>query len=326
MKLTERGVTHFVGKSAPFTHIFAVLQHLIDARNAFFNGDWLFLNVVLGLKSASSTHPCPICIVTHHNYLRSGTYRTAAHKHSQHKDQPALLAIPSDRIVPTPLHVFLGLSNRIIGKVYPRLFGEQAVFEAVKRIKTLHSAGCTGLSDLWALNGQEISKWVKKKCSQTLPAKNNATKATHSILSGWLVDMHHFLLHAKDWLPADIEKWRGVVDDIKQHWVPETQIDPFPKLHMMLHTVDFAERYRFLGRASEAPIEAFHPIFNDLFHKQHRNMSSNTGERMRRCLANTSTRAMRPMLKRKAAEADLDPPVARSLDPPPLLSDCYTCT
>lgn len=288
-----------------------MLQHLIDTRNAFLNGDWLFLNVVLGLKSASSTHPCPICIVTHHNYLRSGTYRTSAHKQSLHKDQPALLAIPSDRIVPTPLHVFLGLSNRIIGKVYPRLFGEQAVFDAVKRIKTIHSAGCSGLSDLWDLNGQEISKWVKKECSKALPARSNAAKATHSILSRWLVDLHHFLLHAKDWLPADIEKWHGVVDDIKQHWVPETQIEPFPKLHMMLHTVDFAERWRFLGRVSEAPIESYHPIFNKLFHGNHRNKSRNTAERMRRCLANTSIRCMHPWLKRKAAEASLDAPVAR---------------
>lgn len=222
-----------------------------------------------------------------------------------------MLAIPSDRIVPTPLHVFLGLSNRIIGKVYPRLFGEQAVFDAVKRIKTIHSAGCSGLSDLWDLNGQEISKWVKKECSKALPARSNAAKATHSILSRWLVDLHHFLLHAKDWLPADIEKWHGVVDDIKQHWVPETQIEPFPKLHMMLHTVDFAERWRFLGRVSEAPIESYHPIFNKLFHGNHRNKSRNTAERMRRCLANTSIRCMHPWLKRKAAEASLDAPVAR---------------
>ena len=68
----------------------------------------------------------------------------------------------------------------------------------------------------------------------------------------------------------------------------------FPKLHMLHHSVEFAERHRFLGRASEAQIESFHASFNALFHKQHRNQSSNTAERLRRCLADASLRAVQP--------------------------------
>ena len=44
---------------------------------------------------------------------------------------------------------------------------------------------------------------------------------------------------------------------------------------MLHHSVDFAERHRFLGRASEAQIESFHASFNALFHKQHRNQAGN---------------------------------------------------
>jgi hypothetical protein len=285
-----------VGASAPFLHIFQILQHLINTRNAFLNGDWLFLNVVLGLKNANAKHPCPICIVTDASFLRSARYRLPADKHSHNTHQPALLVIPSDRIVPTPLHVFLGISNRIIMKVFPGLLGEEAVLKAVRSIKTVHSAGCGGLSDLWDLNGQEISKWVKKKCSSKLikaSAASAETKSSHSILSSWLVKMHHSLLRVKEWTAADLDSWRATVADIHAHWVAETNIAPFPKLHMLHHTVDFAERYRFLGRASEAQIESYHAAFNQLFHYNHRNLSSNTPERLRRSLARTTTRSMR---------------------------------
>ena len=161
-----------------------------------------------------------------------------------------------------------------------------------------------GLSDLWDLNGQEITKWVKKERSSGLLAASEATaeaRSSHSILSSWLVKMHHSLLHAKEWTTADIDSWRATVTDIHQHWVAETGIAPFPKLHMLHHTVDFAERYRFLGRASEAQIESYHAMFNQLFHYNHRNMSSNTPERMRRSLARASTRTLRASVLFKAA-------------------------
>jgi hypothetical protein len=304
--LTEEGTTRFVGESAPFLHIFQILQHLIDTRNAFLNGDWLFLNVILGLKNANAKHPCPICIVTDASFLRSARYRLPADKHSHNTHQPALLVIASDRIVPTPLHVFLGISNRIIMKVFPGLLGEEAVLKAVRSIKTVHSAGCGGLSDLWDLNGQEISKWVKRQCSEKVITASTAsaeTKSSHSILSSWLVKMHHSLLRVTKWTAADLDSWRATVADIHAHWVAETDIAPFPKLHMLHHTVDFAERYRFLGRASEAQIESYHAAFNQLFHYNHRNKSGNTPERMRRSLVSTSTRNLRSTVLRRTASA-----------------------
>src|SRR4051812_22427220 len=76
----------------------------------------------------------------------------------------------------------------------------------------------------------------------------------------------------------------------------ETSQSAFPKLHMLHHSVDFAERHRFLGRASEAQIESFHATFNALFHKQHHNQSDNTAERLRRCLTEATLRAVQPFL------------------------------
>jgi hypothetical protein len=301
--LTHEVEPPFVGDSAAFPHIFAVLQYLIDTRSAFLNGDWPFINGVLGLMSPASTHPCPICIVSHKSFLHTTRYRQPGDKHSVDRTHTPLLTIPPERIVPTPLHLFLGISNRIILDAFSELLGEAAVLEAVASIKTIHSAGCGGKSDLYDLNGPEISKFIKKECSTHLLAAADAsssitasTKASHSVLSRWLKQLHHSLLHSGDWSAADIDAWRTAVDDIQQHWQSEAHSKPFPKLHMLHHTIEFAERYRFLGRISESQIESFHATFNSLFHKQHRNQSSNTGERLRRSLADASLRAVQPMI------------------------------
>jgi hypothetical protein len=297
------GLTPFTGDSAAFPHIWAVLQHLIHTRSAFLNGDWCFINAVLGLMSPSATHPCPICIVGKNNLLSSSRYRTPTDKHSRAAGQQPLLTIPSERIVPTPLHLFLGISNRIILDAFSELLGKERVQAALTTITTVHSAGCGGKSDLYDLNGPEISKWIKKQCSASVLAAAAAsssvpaaTTASHSVLSRWLQQLHRCLLHSNDWTAANIDAWRSVVSDIHQHWCAETSINAFPKLHMLHHAVDFAERHRFLGRASEAQIESFHASFNALFHKQHRNQSGNTEQRLRRSLADATLRAVQPSL------------------------------
>ena len=128
--------------------------------------------------------------------------------------------------------------------------------------------------------------------SSSLPA---ATTASHSILTRWLQQLHHCLLRSDDWEPAEIDAWRTAVSDIHQHWTAEAHSKPFPKLHMLHHTVDYAERYRFLGRASEAQIESAHASFNSLFHEHHLNMAGNTAERLRRSLADATLRAVKPI-------------------------------
>lgn len=302
-RLTNDATTPFVGESSSFPHLFAFLQHLIDERSAFLNGDWPFINAVLGLMSPAATHPCPICIVTNKSFLSTSRYRTRGDKQSVDPTHRPLLTISPERIVPTPLHLFLGISNRIILDAFSELVGEAVVREAVQTIKTIHSAGCGGRSDLYDLNGPEISKFIKKKCSTAILAAVDATsttfaatRASHSILSRWLQQLHHSLLHSGDWEREDLEAWRSAVGDIHRHWESEAHSRPFPKLHMLHHTIDFAERHRFLGRVSESQIESYHATFNSLFHKQHRNQSHNTTERLRRALADTSLRAVQPMI------------------------------
>jgi len=301
--LKEPSLTPFTGDSSLFPHIFAVLQHFIDARSAFLNGDWPFINAVLGLMSPSSTHPCPICIISHNSFTKSSRYRTPADKHSLHPEHSPLLSIIPERIVPTPLHLFLGISNRIILDAFSELFGKELVEQSLQHVTTIHSAGSGGRSDVFKLNGPELRKWMKQERSATLLAAaadagvvDAATRATHSILSRWLENLHNHLLHKKDWEVKEIEEWRAAVDDILLHWCAETGHDAFPQLHMLRHSLEFAERHRFLGRASEAQIESYHYKFKRLFHQQHLNMSHNEAERQRRCLADSSLRAVQSIL------------------------------
>src|SRR5205807_2475477 len=107
-----------------------------------------------------------------------------------------LIIIDSDRIVPTPLHLFLGLNNRIILDAFSELFSKELVEETLEQVKTIHSAGCGGKSDPFKLNGPEIRKWIKQDCSTKLrPAAEKAgnltdgQKSTFSILQRWLKNL-----------------------------------------------------------------------------------------------------------------------------------------
>jgi hypothetical protein len=303
-RLTAPSLTPFNGDSAAFPHIFAVLQHLIDTRKAFLNGDWCFINAVLGLMAPSAAHPCPICIISFNSFTKSSRYRKPGDKHSVDPSHRPLLTIDSDRIVPTPLHLFLGISNRIILDAFSELLGKDLVEQSLQQVTTLHSSGCGGLGDLRQLNGPELRKWIKQGCSAALLAAAStnggvdaAAKASHSILSRWLQQLHDYLLHKDDWELDEVEAWRAAVDDIQQHWSAETHQAAFPKLHMLKHSLEFAERYRFLGRASEAQIESYHYQFKTMFNHNHLNSAHNESQRICRSLVDTTLRAVQPFLQ-----------------------------
>jgi hypothetical protein len=303
-RLKTPGITPFNGDSEGHADIFSVLQSLIDTHSAFLNGDWLFLNVITGLKSASATNPCPICIVSTVDLLRPARYRTTLDKHS--RLHPPLLRVESDRIVPTPLHVYLGICNRVIMQVYPKLFGESTVMESVTECRTIHSAGNGGLADVHGLNGPEISRWLKKECCANVWQKASCLRRLPASigtlmprLARWMDYLHTHLLRVDEWTPSQITEYQAFIRDIHRNWQSTTQQYPFPKLHMLHHTAEFAERYRFLGRVGESQIESYHAQFNPLFHVQHRNQSRNPEERLRRCLADMAVSALRTRAKKK---------------------------
>ncbi len=174
----------------------------------------------------------------------------------------------------------------------------------LQQATTIHSAGGGGRSDLHDINGPEIGKWIKQKCSAALLAAaanaggvDAAAKATHSILSRWLQQLHDHLLHKREWTAKEIEERSAAVDDIQQHWRAETSQAAFPQLHMLRHSLQFAERNCILGRASEAQIESYHYQYKQIFNEQHRNMAHDEPERLRRCLVDTSLRSVQPFIQ-----------------------------
>jgi hypothetical protein len=196
-ELIAPSLTPFKGDSSSFPHIFTILQHLIDTHNTFLNGDWPFINAILGLMAPSASHPCPICIISSKSFTRSSRYRTPTDKHSIDPTHTRLLTINPDRIVPTPLHLFLGISNRIILDSFSELFSKELVEETLEKVKTIHSGGGGGKSDIFQLNGPEIRKWIKKNCSAVLRAgaERNGDltpeqKSTYSTLARWLENLH----------------------------------------------------------------------------------------------------------------------------------------
>jgi hypothetical protein len=276
--LRTADVTKFIGQSETYKNIFSVLQYIITQYHAFLNGDWPFISCMLQHKGHAANYPCPICIIPKEKLLSSAAYRRPVDGNSLHPVNDAFLSIAPERIVPTPLHLYLGINNRIIFDAFKELIGEQQLAKIIATVKSKHSAGCGGLSDLYQLNGPEISRWIRRGRAQEVAliasAVFNASQAVEarvSRMAEWMKKLEHYLLKGCVWDPVELFKFRGLLDEIYASWRKTTGDHAFPKLHMLRHAVEFAERFHILGAASEAQIESFHFHFNTLYHKQHTN-------------------------------------------------------
>jgi hypothetical protein len=139
--LDQAGLLLFNGASARYNTIYQVLQCIIDERKAFLNGDWAFINSIVGLMAPSAKHPCPICIVDNKHFLNTAPYRCENEDKSMHEGHYPLVSVPPERIVPLPLHLFLGLSNRLILEALIEIIGPAKLKELVGKVKTIHTPG-----------------------------------------------------------------------------------------------------------------------------------------------------------------------------------------
>jgi hypothetical protein len=122
-------------------------------------------------------------------------------------------------------------------------------------------------------------------------------------LSKWMKVLHTYLLHSGEWDRPDLFVFRMLVADIYSNWCETTGQKAFPKLHMLQHCAEFAERWGILGAASESQIESMHAAFKALYHVQHRNMSHKPPERIRRSLADVVVAAVGPLVEAEIPEA-----------------------
>jgi hypothetical protein len=304
-------VTRFVGESAPYESIWDILQKLIDDRpnSSYLSGDWPFISAVIGHQGHSASFPCPICTVPLRKLQSMNfPYRTEGTKLSMIEGtNNVLLRIKPEFIIPTPLHIFLGLGNRIVGEALAKVWGTTAVGTSAGSVLTKHTRGCGGLSDLNDFNGPELCKYIEKDRAATLllPHTSSEKKRAHDRLVKWLNQLKATLLHKNEWTRKDIDQWAGVVKDMQDNWEDLTGQKPFPQLHMLGHTVEFAERFRFLGRVSESATESYHASYNNRYHNHHMCSASNEPRRHRRSLADLVLNAIQPIVQADAAEIEV---------------------
>jgi hypothetical protein len=219
--LRTADVTKFSGESQTHHHIFSVLQFVITHYHAFLNGDWPFISCMLQHKGHAAKYPCPICIIPKEKLLSSAAYRRPVDGNSLHPVHDAFLSISPERIVPTPLHLYLGINNRIIFDAFKELIGEEQLVKIISTVKSKHSAGCGGLSDLYQLNGPELSRWIRRGRAQEVAmiasAVSNASKAVETRvnkMAEWMQKLHLYLLHAREWTPVELFQFRALLDEI----------------------------------------------------------------------------------------------------------------
>jgi hypothetical protein len=228
------------------------------------------------------------------------------HGNNHSRKNPPLLRIDHWCIVPTPLHVFLGIANRLVDKGLTKKLGADAVAAIVSPTKTKHVPGNTGRSDFRGMNGRELTRFIKRAQHGHMSVDEALTVADAALASSsdsavvtmvdWMRRLRESLLVA-GWLDRDkLDALNTLHDDINKNWCKVTGDKFFPKLHMLRHCAEFAEKYHILGAVAESQIESYHAAFNLLLNRSHRNKAHQPHEAMRRALADASVRAVQPLL------------------------------
>ena len=241
-----------------------------------------------------------MCLVCSDDFTSSASPRTESDRHSRQEAEP-LLRIPVDRVVPLPLHLFLGLGNRILTFCMNKLnFPTQSDRDsALSSLITTHSRGCTGAGDRKELNGPELSRVANKDTLNKLTTAAAAsaptsTRAQHSAAadasssieatSSWLKGLKENLLGKGQFSDDEITQFKSTIQTIQTKWEETTGTQPFPKLHMLRHAGEFAEKWQVLGSVSESAMESAHATANSFYHNNHRNLGNQTNTRLLRTL------------------------------------------
>jgi hypothetical protein len=239
------------GKSAGLS-LWGALQSLTNQPAKLLqNGDWVLTNAILGLKTAVCYYPCPICVVHKDNFLATAETRMVKPGNREYsQDRDPLFHVSASFIVPLPLHLFLGICNKIITDVFIPKLGEDVVMAARKKCKTIHATTYVGRASIHTLTGSELTTWIKGGITESLMKElaafggHGTRKATNTIkniptLAHWMKELHRHLLHAKDWTEQQHQEFSLLVNEIQSRWVECTETPVIPKVHMLTHAVEF---------------------------------------------------------------------------------------
>ena len=111
--LKRQDLLKFTGESSKFLSLFDLLLSLVHEKRALFVADYKFTSLLTGIKQPGKTeHPCPMCMIDKDHYFDHAEPRAPGDQRS--RKRKAVLAIPVDQLVPLPLHVKIGIVNKMI--------------------------------------------------------------------------------------------------------------------------------------------------------------------------------------------------------------------
>lgn len=156
-------------------------------------------------------------------------------------------------------------------------------------------------SQYFAFTGPELNTLLDKTDELLkLATPGVDTTAARQWFAKWQ-KMRHYLLGKKRFTEESLEDFNSVVQHIQSNWHDVSGWNPFPKLHMMSHCVDFARRIGYLGPFSEQAIESQHALVRKAREK-HRNSVRVKPEQLRRMLV---TESVNQYLRFKNMHSDL---------------------
>jgi hypothetical protein len=316
LSVLHSSMFQFSGLTTGYSDYHQYLQALLNDPAVCFGGDWNSINAAFGLSTASASYPCFACTVHLRNLLTIAPPRTedqVAINTLYVLDHPSTvpnmnhslvrlphLIVPFTRIVPTPLHVFLGLANRLVDGFVDYTSVE---FISSLRAEVKGHAEPTGASNIYALNGPQLAKWIKggytdRVVQEYLRSHSEifSLKVLIRIRTAgeWMKQLHDYLLHSREWTSDEIVTFGQLKDSMWKNWTKITGDAPTPKLHMLQHCVEFATRHHFLGRYSEAQLESCHADANRAYEQVHQNKINDPQVRVKRTLVTLITKQVIP--------------------------------
>lgn len=273
-----------LGESRP------LIEELVDALRLDFDPtynvklcmDLKVTNLVTGLQTHSSKHPCYLCTwdsdngdfrqkyplrspesITKHykKWLNSGAIRSDLLKHKNCQDVPLAIFNKQtafrEHIPPPELHLHLGISNHLF-KSLPESVQNEWLEEGGVTRPNYHSGD---------LLGNDCDKLLKsvKNLRKILKQKSETNSLTTSQLEGAyetadLIELFEEVKHkcfGKKLLPG----WNEAISKLRRAWKCQ-DISVTPKVHILFaHVPSFCREFGALGQFNEQALESVHADF-----------------------------------------------------------------
>lgn len=297
--LTFDGVTH----KQRLHSIWAIFNRLITKHGAILNGDMKFICTVLGHGGASSMYPCPLCLVRIRQYtsdakLRSNIVKGRVDTIHSVSVKP-LIRIHPTRVVPLPLHIYLGIGNIVFNELMVTE-SSQVIVDALVAQLNIKSRkdreGGGGKSDVHGFTGPELHKLshsqfplIVSDALHRLGVDEETVKRVKeraTILQQWMLRLEHYLLTAGHVSRQLVTAFSMLIEDILTRMPSLFGRHLTPKMHMLRHAVQFISNNKVLGSVSESQLESMHARMNGEL-VENRNTLHMPAEQLRRALADT---------------------------------------